>query len=140
MSVSTDETAIEQLMDELAAAWNRGDAAAYAARYLPDGTFTNVNGTWYSGRDEFRRRHEETFQGYLKGTTIALQTRKVRFIRPEVAVADVDVCVSGVPELPPGLYVSADGALHSSSLLVLVRDSGTWWIASYHSVWRAAGG
>ena len=40
----SDEAAIEVLSGELAAAWNRGDAQAFGARYRADRTFTSVNG------------------------------------------------------------------------------------------------
>jgi uncharacterized protein (TIGR02246 family) len=56
-----EEAAIHQLMSELADAWNRGDAQAYGAHYRADVTFTNVNGSFYVGREAFNRRHEEGF-------------------------------------------------------------------------------
>jgi uncharacterized protein (TIGR02246 family) len=46
----SDEAAIEVLLGELVAAWNRGDAQAFGARYRADRTFTNVNGALYVGR------------------------------------------------------------------------------------------
>jgi len=46
----SDEAAIEVLSGELAAAWNRGDAQAFGARYRADRTFTSVNGALNVGR------------------------------------------------------------------------------------------
>jgi uncharacterized protein (TIGR02246 family) len=135
---TTDEAAIQQLMSELADAWNRGDAQAYGARYRADGTFTNVNGSFYVGRDAFNRRHEEAFRGIYKGSTLALTTRELRFIRPDVAVVDVDTSLSGF-QAPPGVQAGPDGALHTCLLMVLVKESSSWWIAAYHNVWRSAG-
>jgi uncharacterized protein (TIGR02246 family) len=136
---TADEAAIQQLVGELADAWNRGDAQAYGARYREDATFTNVNGTFHVGREEFNRRHEEIFRGIFKGTTLALTTRALRFIRPDVAVVDIDVGLSGVRATPPGAQAGPDGALHSCLLLVLEKEGGSWWIAAYHNVWRSAG-
>src|SRR5271156_1757775 len=85
---NTDETSIERLLSEMSDAWNCGDARAYGAHFQADGTFTNVNGTLHIGRDEFDCRHEEIFQGIFKGTKLALTTRRLRFIRPDVAVMD----------------------------------------------------
>jgi uncharacterized protein (TIGR02246 family) len=65
--------------------WNRGDADAYGARYRDDATFTNVNGMFHVSREEFDQRHDEIFRGALKGSTITLTPRKIRFIRPDVA-------------------------------------------------------
>jgi uncharacterized protein (TIGR02246 family) len=137
---TTEEAAIQKLLSELADAWNRGDAQAYGARYRPDSTFTNVNGTFHAGRDEFNRRHEEIFRGFLKGTTLELTTKELRFIRPDVAVVDIDVSLSGVPAQPPGVPAAPDGALHTCLLMVLVKEGRSWWIAAYHNVWRSGGG
>lgn len=134
---TTDEAAIQEILDGLSEAWSRGDAEAYSARYRADGTFTNVNGTFHVGREEFERRHAEVFGGMFKGTTLTLTSRKLRFIRPDVAALDVDAGVFGRQALP-GVEVGADGAMHSSLLMVLVKEAGDWWIDTYHNVWRAA--
>jgi len=128
---------VRQVLDELVESWNRGDAAAFSRRYRVDGTFTNVFGTLHVGRQEFQRRHAEVFEGFLKGTRIAMTVLNLRFVRPEVAVLDVDMAYSGFAAPPPGLK-DAHGVVHSSLLMVLVRDRGDWQIAAYHNVWRAA--
>jgi len=93
-------------------------------------------GLW---RAEFNRRHEEIFRGYLRGSQLALTTRKLRFLRPDVAVADVDTSLSGVPAQPLGAQAGPDGVLHTCLLMVLVRERGSWGIAAYHNVWRSVG-
>jgi uncharacterized protein (TIGR02246 family) len=135
---TTDETAIQQLMIELCDAWNHGDAGAFGARYRPDGTFTNVNGTFHVGLDEFNRRHAEIFEGHFKGSTLRLTPRLSRFIRPDVAVVDVDLGLAGCRIKPPGVQADPDGTLHTCLLLVLVKEGGSWWITAYHNVWRSA--
>ena len=132
-----DRAAIKELLSELADAWKRGDAKAYGTRYRDDATFTNVNGMFHVGREEFNRRHEEIFRGALKGSTITLIPRKMRLIHADVAVVDVDCGVFGVQAKPPGGQTGSDGSLHTSLLLVLVKESGSWWIAAYHNVWQA---
>lgn len=136
--MTADEAAIQQLASELCDAWNRGDADAFGARYRADGTFTNVNGTFHVGREEFIRRHAEVFAGPFKGTTLNLTPRLLRFVRPDVAVIDVDVGLSGYRMKPPGVSADPDGTLHTCLLLVLVKEAGSWWIAAYHNVWSAA--
>jgi uncharacterized protein (TIGR02246 family) len=133
-----DERQIEQLLGELTDAWNRGDANAYGARYLADATFTNANGSFYLGRDEFDRRHEEIFRGVLRGTTLAMTINKLRFVRPDVAIVDVGTGISGSPLRPQGVEVEPDGLLRSCLLMVLLKQDGGWWIAAYHNVWRGA--
>ena len=135
---ASDQGEIQALLDELNDAWKRGDASAYGARFLPDGTFTNVNGEFYLGREEFHRRHADVFRGIFRGTALAMAMNKLRFVRPDVAVADIDAEVSGSQLRPQGVAVGPDGLLRSRLLMVLVRVDGAWWIAAYHNVWQAA--
>lgn len=128
------------MADALADAWNRGDAAAFGARYRADGTFTNVNGTYHFGRDAFNRRHAEVFGGVFKGTTLSITIRTLRFIAPGVAVVDAETTISNCRTAMPGMHVDAEGAAHTSLLMVLIKDAGDWWITAYHNVWRRTAG
>jgi uncharacterized protein (TIGR02246 family) len=135
---SADETAIQELIEELTAAWKRGDAKAFGARYQADATFTNVFGDFYVGREAFDRRHADVFAGIFKGSTLAMKVKKLRFLRPDVAIVDLNTRLSGVAAPPPGVPVGADGALRSSLLMVLAKERGRWEIAAYHNVWQSA--
>jgi uncharacterized protein (TIGR02246 family) len=137
--LSADEAEIQELLGELTDAWNRGDTGAFGARYRSEATFTNVNGGFYVGRDEFNLRHAEVFRGVFRGTTLALTVRKLRFLRPDVAIVDIDVGIFGCHARPPGVQVGSDGALRTCLLMVLTKDAGKWWIAAYHNVWRSTG-
>ena len=121
--------AVDQLVGEIAEAWNAGDAPAYGARYCPDGTFTNTDGTLDLGRDEVVRTAEEAFQGVLAGTKFSTAVRKVRLVRPDVAVVDLDTRVSGMP----------GGEVRISQMLVLVEEDDRWWITAQHNVMQSAG-
>jgi uncharacterized protein (TIGR02246 family) len=127
--------AVDQLLGEIAEAWNAGDARAYGARYCPGGTFTNTNGTIDMGRDEVVRTAEEAFQGPLAGTKVSLAVRKLRLIRPDVAVADLDTRVSGMHAAGNGPC----GEVRISQMLVLVKDDGHWWITAQHNAMQSAG-
>lgn len=135
---TADEDAIEQLLSELVDAWNHGDARAYGARYRVDGTFTNVDGIFFVGDKAFVRRHEEIFRGYLRGTSLGLSVKERRFVRPDVAVVDVDSSLSGMQVHLPGVNATPDGMVHTCLLLVLVKEDGAWWIATYHNVWQSS--
>ncbi len=121
--------AVDRLLAEIAAAWSAGDAQAYGACYSPDGTFINTNGTIDLGRDDVVRTAEEAFQGVLAGTKVSLAVRKLRMIRPDVAVADLDTRVRGLPAAgsEPG------GEARISQMLVLVEENGRWWITAQHN-------
>jgi uncharacterized protein (TIGR02246 family) len=135
---AADEGDIRALLDEMTDAWKRGDAKAYGERFLPDGTFTNVNGEFHVGREEFDRRHALVFAGVFRHTTLSLIMKKLRFVRPGVAIADIDTEVSGAQLRPQGAAVGPDGVLRSRLLMVLLKEQGVWGIAAYHNVWQAA--
>jgi uncharacterized protein (TIGR02246 family) len=126
--------AVDQLLGELAEAWNAGDARAYGARYSPDGTFTNTNGTIDMGRDEVVRTADEAFQGVLAGTKVSMAVRRLRLIRPDVAIADLDTRVSGIPVDGDG----PGGEVRISQMLVLVGENGRWWITGQHNAMQPA--
>ena len=76
MAQAAVNEAVDQLSAELVEAWNAGDARAYGARFCPDATITNTDGTVDMGRDVFVRHAEEAFQGILAGTKLSLTVRK----------------------------------------------------------------
>ena len=135
---NTDETEIRKLIKAMTAAWSRGDAKAYGARYRADATFTNVFGDFYVGRQDFDSRHEEVLAGIFKSTTLSMEIRKLRFLRPDVAVADIVTSLVGARLRPPGVEVGPDGALHSALLMVLTKEQDQWEISAYHNVWRSS--
>jgi len=132
--LSHGTAAIEALVAELTDAWNRGDASAFSARFAADGSFTNVLGIVAYGREIFELRHSEIFTTIYKGSTLRQSIGKLRFIRPDVAVVDVDAAVTGYLRLPPGVQAASDGSLRAKLQLVLTQEDGEWWIAAYHNV------
>ena len=102
--------AIEALVAGLTDAWNRGDARAFSARFAADGSFTNVLGIVAYGRENFELRHAEIFSSLYKGSMLQQSIGKLRFIRPDVAVVDVDAAVTGYLRLPPGVQTASDGS------------------------------
>jgi uncharacterized protein (TIGR02246 family) len=86
------------------------------------------------GRAEFIKRHIEIGQTFFKGTTPKTSIARLRFVRPDVAIADVTGEISGFTKAPAGLPVGPDGILRFKLLMVLVKEKGEWWISAYHNV------
>jgi len=126
--------AIESIVAALDDAWGKGDAESFAARFAPDGSFTNIIGMVYYGRDAFKERHDAIFKTIYRGSTTKLTISKLRFIRPDVAIADVDAELRGYGVLPPGIRAGADGILRTKLQLVFEKEKDGWWIAAYHNV------
>jgi uncharacterized protein (TIGR02246 family) len=114
---------IQGVVSNLAAAWNRGDAVAFAQSFRPDGTFTNVNGTTFEGHEAFEQRHRELFSGPLKGSTTKMTVQRSQLIRSDVAIVDVE-CATTVP---------SGQTIQSKLLLVLSTEAGKWTIAAFHN-------
>ncbi|WP_113700759.1 SgcJ/EcaC family oxidoreductase [Nonomuraea lactucae] len=54
----------------LNAAWNDGDAAAYAAQFTPDASYVAFNGDVVHGRAEIEKAHRFLFEGPLRGSRL----------------------------------------------------------------------
>jgi uncharacterized protein (TIGR02246 family) len=131
---TADQLSIQRLLASLEDAWARGDADAYASRFANDGTFTNFLGMFFCGPDAFRERHDAVFKTVFKASKLTLRIATLRFIKPDVAIVDMDAEVRNVSALPNGLSAMPDGTVRTKLLMVLVREHGDWWISAYHNV------
>jgi uncharacterized protein (TIGR02246 family) len=131
-----DETAIRKILEEEVNTWNRGDADGYSRHFAAEGTFTNVQGRFFSGYKAFRDRHEEIFKGQFRGTVLQEEVVSLRFVRPDVAVVDALTWVSGFSKAgpPPVLQTDAKGRLRTRLLQLFVKDGDDWKITVYHNV------
>ena len=131
---SPDETAVRNIIQGETTAWNAGDAAAYSRHFAPDGTFTNIRGQFFTGREAFIERHDFLFKGPFHGSTLKQDIVSMKFVRPDVAIVEVLTSVTGIQKLPPGTNTDAKGRLRTRLLQVMVKDGGEWRIATYHNV------
>ena len=134
MSFGDDERSIRSLIAEEQGAWNAGDANAYAAKFHDQGSFTNVFGDRYFGRDSFRARHAAIFSTFAKDSRASLTVRRIHFPTPGTAIVDVDCALETHGVIPSGLVPAPDGTLRTSLLVVLLKDRDEWWIVGYHNV------
>jgi uncharacterized protein (TIGR02246 family) len=128
-----DETAIRNIVQEEITAWNSGDAAAYSRHFAEDGTFTNIRGQFFTGRQDFIERHDFFFRGPAHGSTLKQDVVSLKFVRPDVAVVEVLTSVTGMQKLSPGTNTDAKGRLRTRLLQVIVKDAGEWKIVAYHN-------
>jgi uncharacterized protein (TIGR02246 family) len=75
-------------------------------------------------------RHHEIFQGVFRGSRHHGTVRRLQFLGPDAAVADVDIAVTGYKALPPGSRATEPGVLRTRMKHVLARSNGVWKIAS----------
>lgn len=130
---SPDETAVRNIIQEEIAAWNAGDAAAYSRHFATDGTFTNIRGQFFTGREAFIEKHDYIFKGIYRGTTLKQDVVSLKFVRPDVAVVEVLTAVGGIQKLSPETSADAKGRLRTRLLQVVVKEGGEWKIVAYHN-------
>jgi uncharacterized protein (TIGR02246 family) len=133
-TVGEDETKIRAIVQSEEDAWNRGDAEAFAEHYAENGSFVNVIGQQLYGKKAFVGQHAMIFSTIYKGSHNVFTVSKVTFLRPDVAVVEIDGALTGALRTPPGLKEFADGALHVKLMEVMTKEKGSWVIAAFHNV------
>ena len=131
---AADKAAIQAIIQNEQDAWNRGDAQAFCSHFAADGSFTNIVGMQTYGYAPFLKQHERIFGTIYKGSHNVLALGTLRFLRPDVAVADVDSTLSHIVSAPPGTPLFPDGSIHTKLQLVLTRQNGTWQVDAFHNV------
>lgn len=127
---AADSIAIRAVVAELDSAWAHADAERWAAPYVEDAEFINVLGMLLPSRDALKARHHEIFTGVFRGSRYQGALRRVRFLGPDAAVADVDIAVTGFSALPPGARPTDPGVLRTRMRHVLERIEGRWRIVA----------
>jgi uncharacterized protein (TIGR02246 family) len=134
VELKSDEEAIRKVVADEDAAWNVGDAVAYAKHFAEDGNATNIRGQSFNGHNEFTKQHALIFGSVFKGTTLKQEIVSLRFLKPDVAMVETAATVSGIKAAPPGMPVDASGQLRTRLLQVMTKSGGEWKIVAYHNV------
>ncbi|WP_174292834.1 SgcJ/EcaC family oxidoreductase [Sphingomonas bacterium] len=69
---------LRQLMREIAAGWDAGDAAAFAANMTPDTHYVAFDGSVLDGADAIAAFHQPAFDTHLKGTKLHIDITGMR--------------------------------------------------------------
>jgi uncharacterized protein (TIGR02246 family) len=133
----SDIVAINAMItDRFVAGWNAHDAHIFGTAFAEDADFTNWRGVSVSGRDNIEQLHAQVFQKLFVHSHETTAVKKIRFLKPDVAVVDVGWEMTGA--------VSAEGVPipYRTGLLALVCTSsaGRWVITVMHNVDLTAAG
>jgi uncharacterized protein (TIGR02246 family) len=121
----SDEDLLHQLAADFAATWNEADAAELAGYWTETGDTLTADGH-FEGRGAIQEYYSQGFAGPYAGTSIAVTMTSVRFLQPDVAVADGTYVITGAKG-PDGEDLPAIEGLWSN---VNVEAGGQWLIAS----------
>lgn len=88
--MTTDADAIRALVAHYAAAWNRGDGTDYGSVFADDADFTSIRLDRAHGRAAIAAGHQAIFDTIYRGTRLEAEVAKLRFLRPDIAVVEID--------------------------------------------------
>jgi uncharacterized protein (TIGR02246 family) len=120
-----DEAAVRALGDVFAKAFVQKNAELRASLFAEDGTFVTPVGDFLQGRVAMVKDFGPEAQQAVNGTTqAAFSNYRVRFIKPDVAVADALLTVRNVNG-PDGTIIPV---IPINFFFVAVRHDGQWLI------------
>lgn len=123
-----DAAAVRSVALQQADAWNRHDAAAYSALFTPDCDVVNIVGWWWKSRAEMQAKLTRAFSSVFRDSTLTFTDVRVKFIRPDIAVAHASWKMTGM-HMPPGMPPPDAGI----QTLVLTKSAGQWRIAVFQN-------
>lgn len=127
-NTTADSLQIAAVVADLDSAWAQGDADRWARNYATDADFINILGMLLPDTKSMQARHHEIFTGVFRGSRHAGTLRRLRFLAPGAALADVDVAVTGFTALPPGTRPTEPGILRTRMRHVLRKMDNRWQI------------
>lgn len=132
MTSTTTPPPAREVLRDLAATWNAGDATAYADLFTDEATYVTFDGRLLHGRAAIDHVHRGLFAGPLRDSLLAMEVRDET--PPPVSVVGDDLIV-----LVTDGGVSFRGAAprdrgrDSVQTLVLVRDAERWRVAAFQN-------
>ena len=91
---SADIAAIQQVRANLDAAWNSHDAVAFSKLFLEDADFQWHTGELLKDRREIEQYFNESFKHTPAEFRHTTTFKRIRFLRPDVAIGDGTIVVS----------------------------------------------
>jgi uncharacterized protein (TIGR02246 family) len=127
---AADKAAINAVItDRFLAGWNTHDAHLFASAFAPDADFTNVRGVGASGRENIEQFHSQVFQKMFMQSHQTAEVKRIRFLKPDVAVVDVRWEMTGALS-PHGASIPFRTGLLD---LVFTSSGGAWLITVMHN-------
>lgn len=122
---SQDKEAVKKVVIAFQEDFNDGSFKNAAAYSTTDWVHINPGGGIDKGRDSVLKTVRAVHQTFLKGVTMRVESMDIRFLTPDVAIADVIHKVDN--------YTTPDGVKHENErhikTYVIVKKKGKWLLA-----------
>lgn len=119
--MSADEQLIHDILTQLTDAWNASDSRRWTSFFADDATFIHIFGGQLDGYAAIEGSHRVIFDTIYKGSRLSIESRSIRFVRPDVAVVFAQMHL-----------VLAQGAtmpdFYTRPTMVMVKEQGKWQI------------
>lgn len=113
------------LMEALAAAWNAGDAAAFAGCFTGDADLVDLRGLHRRTRRHIARHHHAAFETLFRGSHLRYEVRAARLVGAALLVhAQGHLDAPEATSPPSGDLVTT---------VLAVDHDGDWRVAAMHS-------
>ena len=122
-----EEAAIRKVIEQRRVAWNAQDTRSYAALLAPDADIVSSTGRSAQSREKIIKLYVEQRRGaYRTATITSTVVKRVKFVRPDVALADAEAELEGARG-PDGGQVAPTRSL---VYFILIREGERWLISS----------
>jgi len=125
---TSDEVAIGEIVEDLAVAWNDGDAAGWVEHFAESSGFTNILGMHFPDRAANEARHASLFETVFEGSKLTSRLISIHQVGREAAVVEVGLELREYAGLPPGISETERGVLKTRLILAFQKIEGRWWI------------
>ena len=124
-----DKEAVKNVVIAFQEDFNDGSFKNAAVYSTIDWEHINPGGGIDKGRDSVLKTVRAVHQTFLKGVTMRIESMDIRFITPDVAIADVIHKVDN--------YITPDGVKHENErhikTYVVVKKKGKWLLTQDHN-------
>ena len=92
---NADDAAILQSIEYMEEGWSKKDGILFAKGFAEDADYVVINGMHIKSREVIASAHQHIFNTIYRETEVTVDLQKIRYIRPDVAVAHVKAQMTG---------------------------------------------
>jgi uncharacterized protein (TIGR02246 family) len=116
----------QRLFEQLQAAWNDADGAAFGAPFTNDADFVDIRGAHHATRAAIAAGHEAIFESIYKASRVEYVATDARVLTPGCIVMHA----TGTLDTPSGPVA---GTHEATMTAVAVERAGSWEIAAFQN-------